>query len=51
MPADVNMQQSHRQGKWDKALEYAYFIGQLIETITTTPAQRTVSKFYQFATM
>ncbi|CAG8585064.1 44970_t:CDS:1 [Gigaspora margarita] len=44
MAGYVNMHQSHRQGKREEALGYAYFIGQLIETMTTTPAQRTACR-------
>ncbi|CAG8606317.1 6540_t:CDS:2 [Gigaspora margarita] len=42
--AYINMQQLLRQGKREGALAHAYFIGQTIEAITSTPAQRTACR-------
>ncbi|RIB03876.1 hypothetical protein C2G38_2223860 [Gigaspora rosea] len=42
--AYIIMQQMQRQEKRKEALGYAFFIGQLIETMTTTLAQRTACR-------
>ncbi|CAG8759642.1 7094_t:CDS:2 [Gigaspora margarita] len=42
--AYITMQQMQRQGRREEALGYAFFIGQLIETVTTTSAQRTACR-------
>ncbi|CAG8853463.1 43126_t:CDS:1, partial [Gigaspora margarita] len=42
--AYITMQQLQRQGKREEALGHAFFIGQLIETVATTPAQRAICR-------
>lgn len=46
--------QATRQGKKQKTLAYAFYLGQLLEVFTTSPAQRTIlrsrlTKYYALA--